>query len=96
VAVSVGAVAVFEVTTQSEVPPMCGWRSESVVVHLPPGQVSLATTIEVFDGIQLAQYESGLTTPEVLWALSGETRSAGAVAFHYEMGSRPGIRWESA
>lgn len=80
---------VIDITAEDE-------RSEPVTVAFPRGGrwVALLTEIDVFGRETLRQYDSGLTTPEILWSLS-PSREGDLARFHYEVGSRPGIRASS-
>ena len=70
-----------------------------VVVTLPggvPGEeywLALLTSIRVFDDIQLLDYESGLTMPDIVWPLCPD-REGEQVAFRYVLGTDPQIRWQ--
>jgi hypothetical protein len=63
---------------------------EPVIVNMQPGWVALFTEIQVFEEIVLADYDSGLTSPEILWDLSGAARSDAAIAFRYVLDRNPG------
>jgi hypothetical protein len=52
-----------------------------------------ATTIRVFGRHVLREFDSGLTYPEIVWDLSN-LQEGEQLAFWYELGRRPGIRWE--
>ena len=75
---------IFEITAAGE-------RDAPVTVNLQPGWVTLFTDIDVFGDIRLTEYDSGLTTPDILWPLS--EGAGGEVTFHYARGSTPGIQW---
>jgi hypothetical protein len=63
-----------------------------VHVTVPPTEwwLALATEIDVFDGIRLAAYDSGLTVPEILWPFS-PSRTGAELELRYQSGARPGI-----
>jgi hypothetical protein len=64
------------------------------LTDIPPSVSAMyATTIRTFGRHVLREFDSGLTHPEVVWDLSN-LREGERVAFWYELGSRPGIRWE--
>lgn len=84
---------VFQITAAADTAASPDGPPGPVVVNVPAGWVALFTDIEVSPGNVLKDYESGLTTPEMLWPLSGTTRGESAIAFHYETGEAPGIRW---
>lgn len=55
---------------------------------------ALFTTIHIFGDDKLLPYASGLTAPEILWELVPLTHEL-PLAFHYETGAEPGVRWRS-
>jgi hypothetical protein len=59
---------------------------------LPAVMPTLRTEIRVFGRHVLREFESGLTTPDVLWDLHGLAGNED-VSFWYQLGERPGIRW---
>ncbi|HEX3068282.1 MAG TPA: hypothetical protein VHX14_06885 [Thermoanaerobaculia bacterium] len=59
---------------------------------LPAGMPTLRTEVRVFGRHVLREFESGLTTPDVLWDLNGLAGNED-VSFWYQLGERPGIRW---
>ncbi len=59
---------------------------------LPAGMPTLRTEIRVFGRHVLHEFESGLTTPDVLWDLHGLAGNED-ISFWYQLGERPGIRW---
>jgi hypothetical protein len=59
---------------------------------LPAGMPTLRTEVRVFGRHVLHEFESGLTTPDVLWDLHGLAGNED-VSFWYQLGERPGIRW---
>lgn len=65
---------------------------DPVVVRVPPSGrwLALATEIDVFAGVHLGPYDSGLTVPEILWPHSPARRGA-TLEFRYVRGVRPGI-----
>lgn len=56
--------------------------------------LALFTRIAVYGEHILEPYESGLTTPQVLWELSSATGRP--LNFRYETGAEPGMRWTSS
>jgi len=54
-----------------------------------------ATTVRAFGRHVLREFDSGLTYPQVIWGLTN-VREGERLAFWYELGARPGIRWERA
>jgi len=52
-----------------------------------------STTIRAFGRHVLREFDSGLTYPQVIWDLTN-VREGERLAFWYELGARPGIRWE--
>jgi hypothetical protein len=64
------------------------------LTHVPPSASAMyATTIRVFGRHVLREFDSGLTYPEIVWDLSN-LQEGEQLAFWYELGRRPGIRWE--
>jgi hypothetical protein len=55
---------------------------------------ALFTIIHVFGDEMLLPYASGLTAPELLWELVPLTHEL-PLAFHYETGAEPGVRWRA-
>jgi hypothetical protein len=55
---------------------------------------ALFTTIGVFADETLLPYVSGLTVPEILWELVPLTHEL-QLAFHYETGAEPRVRWRT-
>jgi hypothetical protein len=51
-------------------------------------QIMLRTTVRIFGSIQLEEYESGITSPQMAFDLAGER-----VTFQYMLGREPGFRW---
>ena len=58
-----------------------------------PKWVALQTHIVVYKDERLNPYESGLTTPEVLWDLSPVSSDI-TLEFSYTTGVRPGLHWQ--
>jgi hypothetical protein len=52
-----------------------------------------ATTVRAFGRHVLREFDSGLTYPQVIWNLTN-VQEGEQLAFWYELGARPGIRWE--
>lgn len=52
-----------------------------------------ATTVHAFGRHVLREFDSGLTYPQVIWDLTN-LKEGERFAFWYELGARPGIRWE--
>jgi hypothetical protein len=59
---------------------------------LPAGMPTLRTEVRVFGRHVLREFESGLTTPDVLWDLHSLAGNED-ISFWYQLGERPGIRW---
>lgn len=59
----------------------------------PRAQAMYVTMIRTFGRHVLRPFESGLTHPEMVWGL-WDVRPGERVRFWYELGARPGIRWE--
>ena len=55
----------------------------------------LFTTIKVFDGIVLNEYESGLTYPMTLYPF-GKIKAGEILEFQYELGMKPGFQYRRA
>lgn len=89
----------FELTKESASAPLDrDGRLPPVAVTLPSGTdrtrtPMLFTRIGLFGPHVLDEGESGLTTPEVLWPLSGLPAGA-RLAFRYQLGPSPGLTWE--
>ncbi len=89
----------FELTKESASAPLDGDdRFPPVTVTLPSGtdrtrMPMLFTRIDLFGPHVLGEGESGLTTPEVLWPLSGLPAGT-RLAFRYRLGPAPGLTWE--
>ena len=90
---------VLEVTARSSAGPGPGDESRWVVLDVPKeavarGKVMLATTVTVFDSVQLRERESGITHPLILHdvPVGGEDIR---MEFRYSRGSHPGLeyRW---
>src|SRR3954452_68304 len=52
-----------------------------------------ATTVQTFGRHVLREFDSGLTYPQVIWDLTN-LQEGERLAFRYELGARPGMRWE--
>jgi len=59
----------------------------------PSASAMYATTVRAFGRHVLREFDSGLTYPEVVWDLAN-LREGERLAFWYEQGRRPGIRWK--
>jgi len=82
---------VFHVQKEGETP-----GPVTLAVPYVPGSaakwLALETEVIAGNGTALAPYVSGLTEPEILWDCSPLTPGM-TLAFHYDAGSRPGLRW---
>ena len=68
-------------------------RETLVTMALAPEKwPALFTTIQVFGDETLLPYASGLTAPEILWELVPLTHEL-RLAFRYETGAEPRVRW---
>ena len=54
----------------------------------------LSTNITIFDSIVLNDYESGLTCPRILFK-AGKMQRGKSVEFKYQLGDKPGFRYNS-
>jgi hypothetical protein len=90
---------VLEITARNSAGPWPGDESRWVVLDVPKeavarGKVMLATTVRVFDSVQLRERESGITHPLILHdvPVGGEDIR---MEFRYSRGSHPGLeyRW---
>lgn len=59
----------------------------------PRAQAMYVTALRTFGRHVLGPLESGLTHPEMVWDLS-DIQPGERVRFWYQLGARPGIRWE--
>lgn len=67
------------------------------VITIPPGEIEskdliLTTELEIFDGILLGDYESGITYPTVLHNILPKENMK--IEFKYESGEVPGFVWK--
>ena len=70
-----------------------------VLLRVPEGldgeyDLMLSTSITVFGPIALDEYESGLTSPKILYD-AGRMRGGEVLEFEYRLGDRPGFRYRS-
>jgi hypothetical protein len=67
---------------------------DPVRITIPPTDkphwLALVTEIDIFAGVHLHPYDSGLTVPEILWPHS-PARAGATVELRYVLGERPGI-----
>src|SRR3954469_12065129 len=64
------------------------------LTDVPPSTRAMyATTVRAFGRHVLREFDSGLTYPQVIWDLTN-LQNGDRLAFWYELGARPGIRWE--
>ena len=84
---------VFQVDAQGEFPFETP-RTLTVRYGAPAGEkwLALATRIRVHGDVALDPYDSGLTTPEILWPLSPLERDT-TIELRYETGPHPQVAW---
>src|SRR3954454_22686679 len=76
---------------------LSGWTLDVRTVTLAEvprsARAMYATTVHAFGRHVLREFDSGLTYPQVIWDLTN-LQEGERLAFWYELGARPGIRWE--
>ncbi len=91
---------IFELTSEvcrnEAQQPIQGFAPPSILEipqEVTPGRVIiLATTITIFDSVELCDYESGITYPTVLYNLE-EVRPGDRLEFSYQLGTDPGFNY---
>ncbi|HEX6718569.1 MAG TPA: hypothetical protein VF088_15790 [Pyrinomonadaceae bacterium] len=89
---------VFELTAEKAIEVITSGNLSAGTIDLPkkiaePQKLMLATTITVFDGIVIDEYESGLTHPSWFHDFSG-AKGGDRIEFTYRFENSPGFKWQ--